>query len=149
MSLREVNRILAEFAKQKLDPKSDMATRWLATNLSKIQTQVRPDNYNRIKPSRSGPGNFQEGCMLFFGYEPRDKKTLSVWDEYPLVIMLKKSGNSILGLNLHYLRPSDRAVFLNYLIKTVDNPNYHKDPPSYINATYEQMKRNKFMRQCI
>lgn len=149
MSIREVNRVLAEFAKQKLDPKSAAATRWLATNLSKIQSQMRPDVYNRSKPSGSSPTMYSEGCMMFFGYEPKGKGSLPFWDEYPLIILLKKTGRSFLGLNLHYLKPTDRAVFLNHLIRTVDNPNYHRNPPAYINATYQQLKSSKYMRQCI
>ena len=149
MSLREVNRILAEFAKQKLDPKSAAATRWLATNMSKIQSQMRPDTYNRIRPTTSGPLSMNVGCVIFFGYSPIGKDRLPFWDEYPLVVLLKKRGNSLLGLNLHYLKPVERAVFLNHLLKTVDNPNYHRDPPSYINTTYGQLKNNKLLKKCI
>lgn len=149
MSIREVNRVLAEFAKQKLDPKSAAATRWLATNLSKVQSQMRPDIYNKSRKSGQSPAMFLEGCMLFFGYDPKGKNELPFWDEYPLVILLEKKGNSILGLNLHYLRPSDRATFLNQLIRLVDNPEYHRNPPSYINATYNKLKESKYLRRCI
>lgn len=149
MSIREVNRVLAEYAKQKLDPKSAAATRWLATNLSKVQSQMRPDTYNKSRKSGQSPGMFLEGCMMFFGYDPKGKVRLPFWDEYPLIVLLKKRGNSILGLNLHYLKPSDRAVFLNHLIRFVDNPDYHRDPPSYMNVTYNQLKQSKYMRQCI
>ncbi len=149
MSIREVNRVLAEYAKQKLDPKSQAATRWLATNLSKIESQMRPDVFNRSRKASSKPASFSLGCMMFFGYDPKGRAELPFWDEFPLIIVLKKSGSSLLGLNLHYLRPADRATFLNYLLRFVDNPDYHRDPPSYLNVTYEQLKRNRYMRQCI
>jgi len=149
LSIREVNRILAEYAKQKLDPKSERATRWLAANLSKIQSQMRPDSYGKTKPSVSNPSALKEGSMIFFGYDPKGKERLPLWDEYPLIVFLKRKGNSILGLNLHYLSPPERATFLNMLIQTVDNPDYHRNPPSYINATYNQLKGNKYLRHCI
>lgn len=148
MSFREVQRILAEFSKQKLDPKSQVATRWLATNLAKVQTQMRPDSYNKMRKSGSNASSMLPGCMMFFGYQPKDQ-TLPFWDEYPLVVLLKKQGNSVLGLNLHYLKPAERATFLNYLIKFVDSPDYHRDPPAYMNVTYQQLKQSKYMRKCI
>lgn len=149
MSLREVKRVLSEFAKQKLDPKSAAATNWLAANLSKIQTQIRSDYFNRSRRASTGPGSFKTGSMLFFSYNPKHKDKLDFWDEYPLIILLKKRGNSILGLNLHYLSPRDRARFLNYLIQFVDNPEYHKSPPSYMNISYVKLIRSKLMRHCI
>jgi len=87
--------------------------------------------------------------MIFFGYEPKGKQRLPFWDEYPLVVVLAKSGKSIMGLNLHYLKPSERAIFLNHLIKFVDNPDYHRNPPSCFNVTYLMLKGNKRMRKCI
>lgn len=149
MSLRELNKKLEEFYKLHSDMRSQVATRWLATNLSKIHTPIRPDNYNKMRPSSDSPLKYIEGCMLFFGYQPKTKDVLPFWDEYPLVIVLKKTGKSILGLNLHYLSPSERATFLNLLIKTVDNPNYYKSSPSYIKATYFQLKTNKYLHKCI
>ena len=149
MSLREVQKKLKEFSNLHLDMKSKAATQWLANNLSSIQTPIRPDSYNKILPSGPTPLRYVEGCMLFFGYEPKTKDSLPFWDEYPLVVILKKSTKSILGLNLHYLSPNERANFLERLLRTVDNPEYHKNAPSYFNATYQQMKKNRSLRKCI
>jgi len=141
MSKREVQKVLGQFARSGKDLQSEQATRWLATNLSKIQTKMRQEHFNREKPSISRPGNIIEGTMLFFGYEPKTKDELPFWDSFPLVIMIHKKGNSILGLNLHYLEPSLRAKFLNELLKLTDHPNYATDPPAYFRrVTYPFLK---------
>jgi hypothetical protein len=152
LSINEVNKKLREYQKTGKDPKSDAATRWLAVNMSKIESQMRPDKFNRSKKGANSPNTFQTGTMMFFGYEPRTKYKLDFWDEYPLIILIKKSGSSLLGLNLHYLKPNIRAAFMNGLLKYVDNPNYHKDPPSYLNITYQILKNSAMstsLKKCV
>lgn len=140
MSKKEVQKVLNEFAQSGKELQSEQATRWLARNLSKIQTEMRSEHFNRGKPAVNKPGNIKEGAMIFFGYEPKTKSELPFWDSFPLVIILHKTGNSILGLNLHYLAPTVRANFLNNLLKLVDNPNYVKNPPAYFKANYPLLK---------
>jgi hypothetical protein len=140
MSKKEVRKVIGEFERSGKELQSEQATRWLARNLSKIQTEMRSEHFNRGKPSVNRPGNIKEGTMLFFGYEPKTKDELPFWDSFPLVILLHKKGNSILGLNLHYLSPTLRANFLNNLLKLVDNPDYVYDPPAYFKVTYPFLK---------
>ena len=140
MSKREVQKVIGQFMRAGKDLQSDQATRWLATNLSKIQTQMRSEHFNREKPAANKPGNIREGAMLFFGYEPKTKDVLPFWDSFPLVILLHKRGNSILGLNLHYLHPIVRAKFLNDLLKFVDNKDYVVDPPALFKTPYPLLK---------
>ena len=140
MSKREVQKVIGQFTRSGKDLQSEQATRWLAKNLSKIQTQMRSEHYNKTKPSVRGTGSIMEGEMLFFGYNPRMKDELPFWDAFPLMILLHKRGNNILGLNLHYLSPTVRAAFLNNMLKNVTNSNYVHNPPSYFNATYPWLK---------
>jgi len=114
--------------------------------MSKIQSEIRSENYNRKKPSSSGPGNFLEGSMLFFGYDPKTKKELPFWDAFPLIIVLKKRGGSLLGLNLHYLEPMLRAKFLNALLRVVDDPDYIRNPNAKFQITYAMLKSASNMR---
>lgn len=140
MSKREVQKTINQFKSSGKQLQSEQATRWLATNLSKIQTQMKSEHFNRGKPSAEKPGNILEGSMLFFGYEPTTKEELPFWDSFPLVILLHKRGNSLLGLNLHYLNPTVRANFLNSLLKFTDNPKYAEDPPALFMVTYKMLK---------
>ena len=140
MSKREVEKILGQFQRSGKELQSEQGTRWLAGNLSKIQTQMRSEHFNRGKPAANRPGNILPGCMLFFGYNPKTKEQLPFWDTFPLVILIHKRGNSLLGLNLHYLSPTVRANFLNNLLKFTDNLNYVKDPPARFMVTYAFLK---------
>lgn len=140
MSKKEVNKVIGQFHQSGKDLQSEQATRWLAKNLSHIQTQMRPEIFNRSKPAVKRPGNIIEGSMIFFGYDARTKDELPFWDAFPLVILLHKRGNNLLGLNLHYLHPTVRAKFLNDLLKFVTNPAYAHDPPSRFKATYSYLK---------
>ena len=57
------------------------------------------------------------GSMVFFGYDPKHKKTLPMYDRLPLVIPIEHYKDGFLGINLHYLPPSIRFKFLKELIK--------------------------------
>jgi len=141
MSKKEVNRVLNQFSKSGKDIFSDQSTIWLAKNLSKIQTQMRQEQYNRKRPSVSSPSSLEEGSMLFFGYDPKTKQKLQFWDTFPLVVLLHKQGNSFLGLNLHYLSPNLRANFLNSLLKYADNPEYANNLDAKMEVTYSLLIR--------
>ena len=59
------------------------------------------------------------GHMFMFAYDPKHKETLPYYDRFPLVIALQKAEGGFLGLNLHYLKPNIRAMFLDRLIDTL------------------------------
>lgn len=54
------------------------------------------------------------GKMYMFVYDPKYKKKLPYYDRYPLIIMADRpaKGKGFYGLNLHYLRPLERAKLL-------------------------------------
>lgn len=90
--------------------------------------------------------------MLFFGYDPKTKNDLNFWDSFPLIILLRKTGRSLLGLNLHYLSPMARADLLNAMLRFVDDPEYYKNPNATFNLSYSLLKRSgslRAFRACI
>lgn len=62
------------------------------------------------------------GKMYFFGYDPKHKKTLPMYDRLPLVIPIKFYPDGFLGVNLHYLPTVARFKFLQQLIKIGGDP---------------------------
>jgi len=56
------------------------------------------------------------GKMYLFRYDPKGKDTLPFYDVNPLIITLWTEGKHFMGLNLHYLPPRLRIVFLNKLM---------------------------------
>ena len=77
------------------------------------------------------------GRMYSFGYHAKTEKTLSYWDQYPLIICLALNGKLMTGVNLHYIPPKERKIFLDIIMKysstkTVSNGSYLKISPSSI-----------------
>ena len=72
------------------------------------------------------------GKMYMFRYDPKHKKTLPYYDRYPLIIVADrpKRGSGFYGLNLHYLRPIDRAKLLTAL-----NKQYSSTPKQFRAST--------------
>jgi hypothetical protein len=61
------------------------------------------------------------GFMYMFVYDAKHKSTLPYWDRFPLVLMIEPAPGGFYGLNLHYLRPKIRALFLDKLMETLGN----------------------------
>ena len=57
------------------------------------------------------------GDMVMYFYDPKTKETLPFYDRFPLTIMVQPAPGGFYGLNLHYLSPSIRAVFLDRLMQ--------------------------------
>ena len=154
MTKQQVTKVVNQFARTtNLNLGDERATRWLATNLSKIKTTMRQDNYidnsKTLIRKQLTPGN-----MVFFGYMPKTKDELQFWDEFPVTIILHPQKGGFLGLNLHYLPPSARADFLNKLLKYVSDPNWvkHNNTSVEFRVTYGLLKnsaRMKAFKPCI
>jgi hypothetical protein len=70
---------------------------------------------NLVSSDERGRDNAIIGKMYFFAYDPKMKKTLPMYDRFPLVFPIEPYNNGFLGLNLHYLNPGERAWLLNKL----------------------------------
>ena len=57
------------------------------------------------------------GRLYMFGYDAKNKKTLPYWDKFPLIICIGVNPTHLLGLNLHYIPPKAREIFLESLLK--------------------------------
>lgn len=68
-----------------------------------------------------GRDNTVIGKMYFFTYDPKHKATLPVYDKFPLVFPIERYTDGFLGINLHYISPSERAWLLNNLLKFRNN----------------------------
>jgi hypothetical protein len=60
------------------------------------------------------------GYMYMYIYDPKYKDILPYYDRFPLVIYVSpdENGTGFFGLNLHYLNPNIRAIFLDTLFET-------------------------------
>ena len=69
----------------------------------------------RIKTHKVARPNI--GKLYMFGYDAKYKDKLPYWDRYPLIICIGVSATHMLGLNLHYIPPKAREIFLESLLK--------------------------------
>jgi hypothetical protein len=154
MSKREVQKSLNRLTKTGFSLDDDQATNWLATNLSKIKTGMRQSTFIDSSKTLAKNKSIKPGIMAFFGYNPKTKDDLPFWDEFPVVIILCPKGAGFLGLNLHYLPPAARAMFLNRLIDYVNDKNWATNPraDALFKITYGMLKSDPKLikyKKCI
>lgn len=90
------------------------------------------------------------GGLYQFFYDPLTKADLPYYDIFPLVIPLKRDTDGFIGLNLHYLPPRYRAVFMDKLMNfAITNEN---NEPKRLRVTYDILtatKNFKEFRPCL
>lgn len=87
------------------------------------------------------------GNMYFYFYDPKHKddiKILPYYDRFPLVVVLDRYRDGILGLNLHYLPPKQRGAFLAQLYDLRSNSKL--DESTRLRVTYQFLKNSQEMR---
>ena len=67
------------------------------------------------------------GVMNLFGYDPKDKQKLPLYDRFPLILPLDAAKGGFYGLNFHYLQPGARVAFLRQLQRYASDDNYDKN----------------------
>jgi len=105
---------------------------------------------NQVFEKQNYPNKPLWGNIVTFKYTPKHKDTLPYYDMYPLVLIIDISPQNFLGLNFHYLRPIDRAIFMDRLYK------YQKlsvkDQTLKINMYYEWLQssaRLSYYKPCV
>jgi hypothetical protein len=76
-------------------------------------------------------------CFIYY-YDAKHKETLPFWDRFPLIIMVGEAKGGFYGLNLHYLPPAHRAIFLDRLLETMTTTRV--TPNSRLAITYNLLK---------
>ena len=144
---------LTQIAKQKTALEQDFLSRksvtWLQEKMKKLKSPMALAKEIAKEKSRQG-GVFQMGGLYHFFYDPLTKRDLPYYDIFPLVIPVKRKDDGFLGINLHYLPPRYRAIFLDKLMGlAVLNTN---NQPQRLQITYEILEatqRYKEFRPCL
>lgn len=93
------------------------------------------------------------GNMYFYFYDPKykdDIKKLPYYDKFPIVIVLDRYKNGFLGLNLHYLSPKHRGIFLAQLYALRSNSKLNES--TRLQVTYNFLKESSelsLFKPCI
>ena len=81
------------------------------------------------------------GDMIMYIYDPKLKQTLPYYDTFPLSIVVGPAKDGFYGINLHYLPPNIRAIFLDKLGDVVSNKKFNATTKFRI--TYNLLKATK------
>ena len=116
---------------------------WYQTKMKDVfgnKTVLSPNVFEKNDyPNFPLPGN-----IVTFTYDPKFQHKLPYYDQFPLVLVLKLVPNGFVGLNFHYLFPSDRARFMDRLYRYQKIVGKGKQSPEIkINITYSALKQKK------
>ena len=78
------------------------------------------------------------GQLFSYGYGPKHWRTLPYYDNFPLSIMVGPAPKGFYGLNLHYLYPIERAIFLDKISSSMTDPT--KSDTARLQITYDFLK---------
>ena len=122
---------------------------WLQDQMRDLKSPIKLAREIAREKGRQG-GQFQMGGLYHFFYDPLTKGDLPYYDIFPLVIPLKRDTDGFIGLNMHYLPPRYRAVFMDKLMNfAITNEN---DEPKRLRITYDILtasKNFKEFRPCL
>ena len=144
---------LTQLTQQKTALEQDFLSRksvtWLQDQMRDLKSPIKLAREIAKEKSRQG-GQFQMGGLYQFFYDPLTKADLPYYDIFPLVIPLKRDAEGFIGLNLHYLPPRYRAVFMDKLMNfAITNDN---NEPKRLRVTYDILtatKNFKEFRPCL
>ena len=116
-------------------------------NLKSINTLNALTEVNETNIVNSKRG-IVPGEIICFNYDPKYKDKLPYYDKTPLIIPITATKTGFSGLNLHYLKPVDRAHLMDLIFKhdksvlgymhyLAQSPYY---APCYKNYLYSRMR---------
>lgn len=110
---------LTTLAKQRssldYDRFSRESTRWLQQQVKGLRNPLQMTR-DIVREHDRRQNRFLLGNLYFFMYDPKYADVLPYYDIFPLVLVLKRLNDGIIGLNLHYLPVLMRAAFLDRLM---------------------------------
>lgn len=127
--------------------RSKEANVWFAAKakeLGPLGTTVLKDERLKVQ------GGAHPGDMVMYTYNPKLKKILPYYDTFPLTIVVGPAKDGFYGINLHYLPPKIRAIFLDRLNDTASNKKFNKT--TRFKITYNLLmatKNYKYFKPCF
>lgn len=111
-------RFREDFGKTGYAAKSAAAKAWFFDKANELRGKINRKRLLRdeLATPKTKP---RLGCMYMYAYDPKTKETLPYYDRFPLIILVQPAPGGFHGLNLHYLEPTVRALFLDKLFATM------------------------------
>ena len=126
--------LLKRLAAKGIKPNTPAARNW-------FRTKVRDTRVNRQK-LMSASDRLESmpkiGSMYCYAYDPKHKKTLPYYDEFPLIFVVEPAPGGFIGINLHYVSPRNRIVIMDNLSLIATDKKYDKS--TKLAMTYNILK---------
>ena len=116
------DKLESEAFRKGLQARSKEAEAWFAKNVKKLG-KLGP---NVLQDDRLKKTKIRAGDMVMYTYDPKLKKTLPYYDTFPLAIVVGSAPGGFHAINLHYLPPKVRAIFLDKLNDVASNQKFDK-----------------------
>ncbi len=142
------DKLESEAFRKGLQARSKEANDWFAKNVSKLG-KLGPGkvlNDDRLKKQAGA----SPGDMVMYTYKPKYWKTLPYYDTFPLTIVVGPAKGGFYGINLHYLPPKVRAIFLDKLNDVASNQKF--DKTTRFKITYKLLmatQNYKYFKPCF
>ena len=93
-----------------LTPRTDASRKWFQKKVKELGTinTTKLMNDDSLKET----ANPKVGDMIMYMYDAKTKADLPYWDAFPLTILVGPTKGGFQGINLHYLSPQVRGIFL-------------------------------------
>jgi hypothetical protein len=116
-----------------------------------VAQEVQRVNVDRLmmNPRTKSQAEILPGKMYCFFYDPKHKDTLPYYDRFPLIFPIGIEGDSMLGINLHYL-PHDMRARLMDALYDLEDKRFTKQRK--LRLSYEILKgaaRFRYFKPCI
>ena len=138
----------AQAFRKGLATRSKEASDWFAKNVAKLgkigSGKMLGDDRLR-KQAGASPGD-----MVMYTYNPKHKETLPYYDTFPLAIVVGAAPGGFHAINLHYLPPKVRAIFLDKLNDVASNQKFNAT--TRFKITYKLLmatKSYKYFKPCF
>lgn len=94
------------------------STDWLRQHMADANVGRGDYDVSKFKSAGNTP---RVGHMYYFDYDPKTRNQLPYFDTIPLIICIGLMSDGWLGINLHYMPPVMRKVFLDRLMEVATN----------------------------
>lgn len=127
------------------------AREFFRSKAAELAKGYSPGTIMKDRPDRlRNKSSMALGKMYFFFYDAKHKRTLPYWDRFPLTIPIHYYDNGFLGINLHYLHPNTRGLFLSKLAELAsDNRMNEKTKMQLTYGLLKGASKLREFRPCI
>ena len=141
------DKLESEAFRKGITARTKEANTWFQKRVQKLGPQTKAI----LKDDRlTARGGAKSGEMVMYTYDPKLKKTLPYYDTFPLTIVVGPAKDGFYGINLHYLPPKIRAIFLDKLNDVATNQKFNATTKFKITyALLKATKNYKYFKPCF